>query len=79
MKRCVMRRRSYSSLLRALRTDVKVQQELLRHADIATTLNIYAPVVATQKSEAASKITKLLLRPNTNGAVPGPVVVPTCT
>jgi integrase len=34
-------RHSYSTLLRSLRVDLKVQQELLRHADIRTTLNIY--------------------------------------
>jgi len=34
-------RHSYSSMLRDLQVDVKVQQELLRHADIRTTLNVY--------------------------------------
>jgi integrase len=29
-------RHSYSTLLRSLKVDVKVQQELLRHADIRT-------------------------------------------
>jgi site-specific recombinase XerD len=28
-------------MLRDLQVDVKVQQELLRHADIRTTLNVY--------------------------------------
>lgn len=39
-------RHSYSSMLRDLRVDVKVQQELLRHADIRTTLNVYTQGVA---------------------------------
>src|ERR1039457_6862025 len=39
-------RHSYSSMLRDLRVDVKVQQELLRHADIRTTLNVYKQGVA---------------------------------
>jgi site-specific recombinase XerD len=30
-------------MLRQLGVDVKVQQELLRHADIRTTLNVYLP------------------------------------
>jgi integrase len=34
-------RHSYSSMLRDLQVDVKVQQELLRHADVRTTLNVY--------------------------------------
>jgi integrase len=34
-------RHTYSSLLRALGVDLKVQQELLRHADIRTTMNGY--------------------------------------
>src|SRR2546422_1447816 len=34
-------RHTYSTLLRAFGVDVKVQQELLRHADIRTTMNLY--------------------------------------
>jgi len=34
-------RHTYSTMLRSLGVDVKVQQELLRHADIQTTLNTY--------------------------------------
>src|SRR5215472_19255627 len=33
-------RHSYSTLLRSLQVDLKVQQELLRHSDIRTTMNI---------------------------------------
>src|ERR1700732_1224474 len=35
-------RHSYSTLLRSLQVDLKVQQELLWHSDIRTTMNIYA-------------------------------------
>ena len=38
-------RHAYSSLLNEYGTDVKVQQELLRHVDIRTTLNIYTTAV----------------------------------
>ena len=41
-------RHTYSTLLRAHGTDVKVQQELLRHAEISTTLNVHAQAVSEQ-------------------------------
>jgi integrase len=34
-------RHTYSSMFRQLGVDVKVQQELLRHADIRTMMNVY--------------------------------------
>lgn len=43
-------RHSHSSLLHALGVDLKVQQELLRHADIRTTMNIYTHAVASPLS-----------------------------
>ena len=72
-------RHSYSILLRALGTDVKVQQELLRHADVATTLNIYTHAVSEQKREAVSKIARLLLPQNAEGPCDRPLAAPTCT
>jgi integrase len=54
-------RHSYSTLLRAHGTDVKVQQELLRHSNIQTTLNIYTEAVSEQKREAAGKVAAELL------------------
>lgn len=56
-------RHSYSTLLRSVGADVKVQQELLRHTDIATTMNVYTQAVSEQKREAASMIAKVLLKP----------------
>jgi site-specific recombinase XerD len=38
--------RQYSTLLNEYGTDAKVQQELLRHADIRTTMNIYTTDVS---------------------------------
>ncbi len=55
-------RHTYSTLLRALGADVKVQQELLRHADITSTLNVYTQAISEQKKEAASKVVKSLLK-----------------
>jgi integrase len=48
-------RHTYSSMLRQLRVDVKVQQELLRHADIRTTMNVYTQAVSEQKRSAIER------------------------
>jgi site-specific recombinase XerD len=56
-------RHTYSSLLRDLATDVKVQQELSRHADTSTTSNICTQAVSTKKRKAARKAVKALLKP----------------
>ena len=55
------RRHSYSTLLRALGTDIKVQQSLLRHANIATTMNVYTEAVSDQKREAAGKVAERVI------------------
>jgi integrase len=54
-------RHTYSTLLNEYGTDVKVQQELLRHADIRTTMNIYTRAVPARLREANSKLVRLLL------------------
>ena len=54
-------RHTYSTMLRSLGVDVKVQQELLRHADIQTTLNIYTQAVSDAKREANSKVVRMVL------------------
>ncbi len=53
-------RHTYSTLLHALGTTPAVQKELLRHADIQTTLNIYTHAVSAEKREAASKVVSTL-------------------
>ncbi len=60
-------RHSYSTLLRCLEVDVKVQQELLRHADIRTTMNMYTQAVPEALREANSKVVGMVL-PATNTA-----------
>jgi integrase len=62
-------RHSYSTLLRALGTDLKVQQSLLRHAQIATTMNVYTEAIPEAKREAARRVATRLLGP----------LVPVCT
>ena len=54
-------RHSYSTLLRSLEVDVKVQQELLRHADIRTTMNLYTQAVPDALRDANSKVVEMVL------------------
>ena len=58
---------TYSSILRSVGTDIKVQQELLRHANIQTTMNIYTQAVSDQKRAANSKVVQMVL-PRVTGA-----------
>ncbi len=55
-------------MLRSAGTDIKVQQELLRHANIQTTMNIYTQAVSDQKRAANSKVVEMVL----SGARIGP-------
>jgi len=55
-------RHTFSTMLRELGTDVKVQQELLRHADVRTTLQIYTQADLQQKRDAMGKLTRRVLR-----------------
>jgi hypothetical protein len=48
-------------MLRSAGTDIKVQQELLRHANIQTTMNIYTQAVPDQKRAANSKVVEMVL------------------
>jgi integrase len=54
-------RRTFSTLLRSNGEDIKVQQELMRHADIRTTMNLYTQAVSSQKREAQGKIVQMVL------------------
>jgi integrase len=59
-------RPSYRSWLDAVGTPVAVQQKMMRHADIRTTLNIYGDVVTDETTTASSKVAQLVFQ--TNGA-----------
>ena len=54
-------RHSYSTLLRSLQVDLKVQQELLRHSDIRTTMNIYTQAVPDAMREANGRVVEMVL------------------
>jgi site-specific recombinase XerD len=55
-------RRSYATLLHNSGTTLAVQKELLRHADIRTTMNIYTQAVSSAKRDASSKVVDTLWR-----------------
>jgi integrase len=54
-------RHSYSTMLRSLGTDIKVQQELLRHSTIQSTMNVYTQANSMQKHAANSKVVEMIL------------------
>jgi len=61
-------RHSYRSWLDAVGTPVAVQQKLMRHADIRTTMNIYGDVVTDEMAQATSKIAGLALNGSQSGS-----------
>jgi len=54
-------RHTYRSWLDAVGTPIAVQQKLMRHADIRTTMNVYGDIVTDEMSVASGKITGLAL------------------
>ena len=49
---------SYRSWLDAVGTAIAVQQKLMRHSDISTTLNVYGDVVTDEMAQAHSKVVR---------------------
>jgi len=58
-------RHSYTTLLRQNGNDVKVVQDLLRHASYGITMNIYDSAVSAEKREAHSSVMRLVTRAST--------------
>jgi integrase len=54
-------RHTYRSWLDAVGTPLAVQQKLMRHTDIRTTMNVYGDVVTDEMSKAHSKVVALAL------------------
>jgi integrase len=54
-------RHTYATVLEQLGARMKVAQELLRHADIQTTMNIYTGAMEKDKREAANRVAQALL------------------
>ena len=51
---------TYSTLLNSTGTDIKVVQELLRHASVRVTMDTYTQAVSPRKREAQSVVISLL-------------------
>ena len=56
-----VRDNTYSTLLKANGEDIKVVQELLRHANSRITLDIYTQALTPAKREAQSRVANLIL------------------
>src|ERR1700679_2543607 len=53
-------RRTFSTLLKANGEDIKTVQELLRHATVKMTLEVYAQAITPAKRKAQSKVAGML-------------------
>jgi integrase len=56
-------RHTYRSWLDSVGTSMGVQQKLMRHAQIATTMNVYGDAMMESKRAANSKVVQMVLRP----------------
>jgi integrase len=54
-------RHSYRSWLDEIGAPLTVQKELMRHASIQTTMNIYGKAMTDSKRQAHSKVVKMVL------------------
>lgn len=53
-------RHTYSTLLQANENDVKVVHELMRHANVATTMNVYTKAISAKNRNAQSRVVDVL-------------------
>lgn len=54
-------RHTFRSWLDAVGTGIAVQQKLMRHADIRTTMNTYGDVVTDEMAQASGKVARLAM------------------
>jgi integrase len=57
-------RHTYRSWLDAVKTPIAVQQKMMRHTDIRTTMNVYGDVVTDEMSTAGLKVAELAFQIN---------------
>jgi integrase len=62
-------RHSYRSWMDDTHAPLGVQKELMRHASIQTTMNIYGKAMSDSKRDANSNVVKMILKPKKSGAV----------
>ena len=55
-------RHTYRSSLDLVKTLIAVQQKMMRHTDIRTTMNIYGDVVTDEMTIAGAKVAQLAFR-----------------
>ncbi|QNI30860.1 tyrosine-type recombinase/integrase [Alloacidobacterium dinghuense] len=77
-------RHTYCTLLDETGAPMKVQQELMRHANIQTTMNVYGSAMLESKRTANSKVVRLVLAPSPQpgsekGRMPAAPNVPFCS
>jgi hypothetical protein len=65
LRRCAVTcfRHTYRTLIDDIGTPLGVQQRLMRHADIKTTMNTYGSAFEKTKSRANSRVAALILPP----------------
>jgi integrase len=56
-------RHTYRSWLDETGAPMKVQQELMRHASVQTTMNVYGQAMSSSKREANGKVVEIVLKP----------------
>jgi integrase len=54
-------RHTYRSWLDAVGTPIAIQQKMMRHTDIRTTMNVYGDVVTGEMAHASAKVAGLAL------------------
>jgi integrase len=57
-------RHTYRSWLDAVKTPIAVQQKMMRHTDIRTTMNVYGDVVTDEMSTAGLRVAKIAFQRN---------------
>jgi integrase len=63
-------RHSYRSWLDDTGAPVSVQKELMRHASIQTTMNVYGKAMTDSKRRAHSRVVERVLKPRTTSSLP---------
>ena len=64
-------RHTYRMRIDAVGTPIGVQQKLMRHSDIRTTMNIYGDAMSEDMRQAHCKIVQMALAPEVNGTENG--------